>query len=498
MGILAHNESSFKSAAPSQCSYPDQLEPLVLALHPDSSVSKGAFSTGTGLGFPALSCEAVKYGKSLTIIRSVRRNITPLRMYYVAMDWPMPRESVESFSASRRWMRKPNYGVLRVPETVFPRQKHDTLASNSGIEGTFWSQIVPTYGSLFIPKTKGDPNENMRDTYCFISVQGLLLVMKGGPMPLPPDEKHQSYFIDRVIRDEFSGDEPLQIGLFSWRISRGIAAVGRDSATYRLSVFEWDVNTKPRSGVGIGSCDWPKGELRVQSHESSGLREEPSLRSRVSAAATAEGGSSGSRPWQWQWGMCVFLRAPVFTRATEQLVAPSRDSQQNELASSNPSSVRPTPQALAVKSLRSSRTPVFFPSLSALHLVAFFPPTTFTLFLLLHLHLHLSTFLLLLFRRYCTYLRREHNLPPEEPGPTITCPAIPNTAAVLSNSRPDVAQFRLDDETATFDNHIRHSIPGHDKYSIAKHIFDFELSILVLGQQLSSPSFRNCHKLACV
>lgn len=26
MGILAHNESSFKSAAPSQCSYPDQLE----------------------------------------------------------------------------------------------------------------------------------------------------------------------------------------------------------------------------------------------------------------------------------------------------------------------------------------------------------------------------------------------------------------------------------------------------------------------------------------
>jgi len=26
IGILAHNESSFKSAAPSQCSYPDQLE----------------------------------------------------------------------------------------------------------------------------------------------------------------------------------------------------------------------------------------------------------------------------------------------------------------------------------------------------------------------------------------------------------------------------------------------------------------------------------------
>jgi hypothetical protein len=32
---------------------------LVLALHPDSSVAKGVFSMGTGLGVPALNCEAV-------------------------------------------------------------------------------------------------------------------------------------------------------------------------------------------------------------------------------------------------------------------------------------------------------------------------------------------------------------------------------------------------------------------------------------------------------
>jgi hypothetical protein len=42
---------------------------------------------------------------------------------------------------------------------LYPSPKHDTLASNSGIEGTFWSQIVPTYGSLFIPNMKRDLNE---------------------------------------------------------------------------------------------------------------------------------------------------------------------------------------------------------------------------------------------------------------------------------------------------------------------------------------------------
>ncbi len=40
------------------------------------------------------------------------------------------------------------------------------------------------------------------------------------------------------------------------------------------------------------------------SHESSDVRGEPSLRSKVSAAARAEGGSSGSCPWHWQWA-CV-------------------------------------------------------------------------------------------------------------------------------------------------------------------------------------------------